>query len=408
MQPRWRVALYSHDTVGFGHTRRNLLIAHTLVRHMANVLLVAGAPESTAFSIPQGADCLALPALWKASDGRYRARRLDIGTDELIQLRANTIRAALEAFRPDALIVDKVPRGAMGELDPVLESLRRRGGTRCILGLRDVLDDKETVAREWSSARGDETIRRYYDAVWVYGDPTVFDPVKEYGFSDEVAAKVRYTGFLDQTRWLDYDPPGTDDLAAGLSELEGRVALCLLGGGEDGVPLAEAFMQADLPSDTSGVLLTGPLMPGEDRRRLRRAAESRSRMHVIEFLPQPISLVKRADRVIAMGGYNTVGEVLSFEKRALIVPRVRPRTEQLIRAQRLQELGMLDLLPPAQVSPRALTEWLCRNVPNPRVRDRIDLGGLARIPGLLNGVLSPTAHPGPFPGPAVEVPQVAY
>jgi predicted glycosyltransferase len=50
-----------------------------------------------------------------------------LGTDELITLRANTIVAALEAFKPDALIVDKVPRGAMGELEPALEALHRRG-----------------------------------------------------------------------------------------------------------------------------------------------------------------------------------------------------------------------------------------------------------------------------------------
>ena len=34
-----------------------------------------------------------------------------------------------------------------------------------------------------------------------------------------------------------------------------------------------------------------------------------------------------------MGGYNTFCEVLSFDKRALIVPRHTPRLEQAIRAE---------------------------------------------------------------------------
>jgi predicted glycosyltransferase len=34
-------------------------------------------------------------------------------------------------------------------------------------------------------------------------------------------------------------------------------------------------------------------------------------MQLIDFLPEPVALVERADRVIAMGGYNTVCEVLS-------------------------------------------------------------------------------------------------
>jgi predicted glycosyltransferase len=397
MMTNLRIAIYSHDTVGLGHTRRNLLIAHTLVRQMADVLLVAGAPESTAFSIPPGADCLALPALCKGMDGRYRPRRLNMETDDLISLRSKTICAALEAFRPDVLIVDKVPRGAMGELEPALESLRRRG-TRCVLGLRDVLDDKETVAREWNASKNDEAIRLYYDAVWVYGDPAVFDTVREYGFVDEVAAKSRYLGFLDQSRWLDFDPGGNDDGMEGLLPREGRMALCLVGGGEDGAPLAEAFVQADFPKDTTGVLLTGPLMPARNRCLLRRYAENRSHLRVIEFLSQPIPLVRRADRVVAMGGYNTVSEVLSFEKPALIVPRVRPRTEQLIRAERLKELGVLDLLLPGRVSPGALTEWLGRDLPHPRVRERIDLGGLARIPGLMEELVSARAPSSSFGG----------
>jgi len=66
------------------------------------------------------------------------------------------------------------------------------------------------------------------------------------------------------------------------------------------------------------------------------------------------------------------------------VPRVSPKPEQLIRAQRMRELGLIDLLHPEQLSPRALTEWLARDLgPPPPSRSRIDFDGLARIPGLL-------------------------
>ena len=42
----------------------------------------------------------------------------------------------------------------------------------------------------------------------------------------------------------------------------------------------------------------------------------------------------RAAGVVAMGGYNTFCEILSFDKPALIVPRTVPRLEQFIRASR--------------------------------------------------------------------------
>src|SRR3546814_8340015 len=45
------------------------------------------------------------------------------------------------------------------------------------------------------------------------------------------------------------------------------------------------------------------------------------------------SLMDRAVGVVCMGGYNTFCEVLSFAKRALVVPRTEPRMEQHIRSE---------------------------------------------------------------------------
>ena len=87
-------------------------------------------------------------------------------------------------------------------------------------------------------------------------------------------------------------------------------------------------------------------------------------------------------------------EVLSFEKHALIVPRVRPKPEQLIRAERMRDLGLIDMLHPDQLNPRALTRWLARDLgPPPACRSLIDFNGLTRIPNLLADVLEVSAGP---------------
>src|SRR2546426_7873909 len=110
-----RVALYSHDTMGLGHMRRNLLLAHALKRSplQAVVLMIAGAREASLLTSAAGVDCVALPSLRKDGDGYYQPRHLEIPLHELLGLRAQTARAALEAFDPDVLIVDNVPRGAV-------------------------------------------------------------------------------------------------------------------------------------------------------------------------------------------------------------------------------------------------------------------------------------------------------
>jgi predicted glycosyltransferase len=385
-----RVALYSHDTMGLGHMRRNLLIARSLTGCASTpvILMIAGAREAGALPLPPGVDCLTLPSLGKDFEGRTCCRNLDLELSALLALRSKTIAAALDAFEPDVLIVDKVPRGAGHELDTSLEAIRSHGLTRCVLGLRDVLDDPETVRREWDEARTDEKITTYYDAIWVYGDPALYDPVREYGFSPEVAGKVRFTGYLDQ-RWRLQGLGSGEDPLARLGLPEGRFILCQLGGGQDGAALAEAFVHARLPEDANGVLLFGPYLPADVRERILQQAANRPRFRVLEFVSEPSRLLCRADRVIAMGGYNTVCELLSYQRTSLIVPRIHPRREQIIRAERLRDLGLIDMLHPDNLTPDALSEWLCRNVPAPPpVQSRFNWDGLANLPRLLDELLA--------------------
>jgi predicted glycosyltransferase len=112
---------------------------------------------------------------------------------------------------------------------------------------------------------------------------------------------------------------------------------------------------------------------------------------VLKFVTDPDLLLSLAERVIAMGGYNTVCEVLSFHKRALIVPRMKPRREQFIRAERLHQLGLLDMLPFGQVTPRALADWLaCNREPPQPVHKQVDFDGATNLPRLVTEVLAAT------------------
>ncbi|HEY9627458.1 MAG TPA: glycosyltransferase [Coleofasciculaceae cyanobacterium] len=387
-----RIALYSHDTMGLGHKRRNLLIAQTLASSAlpADVLLISGMQDASGLAIP-GVDYLTLPALHKGVDGQYQSRRLNISLKDMITLRSQVIRTTLEAFKPDILIVDNVPRGAVRELDLTLRYLREQGNTRCILGLRDVLDEPIAVQREWDYAANEEAIREYYDEVWVYGDRSVYDITQEYDFSADVTSKFRYLGYLDQRSRLKYIPAESLRAVADLELPQGQLAVCLVGGGQDGASLAQAFAQATLPPQTNGVIVTGPFMSSRVRRQLQ-AAQS-ARLRVLDYLPEPTLLLRQADWVVAMGGYNTTCEILSFEKRSLIVPRVKPRREQIIRAERLQQMSMVDLLHPEQMNAFALSDWMAQAKAAPQVRDRLDLNGLTLLTQRVEQMLTPPHYP---------------
>src|SRR3546814_12566057 len=81
-------------------------------------------------------------------------------------------------------------------------------------------------------------------------------------------------------------------------------------------------------------------MHRERRADCRGRVARRPRFEAITFDAHMEHLVQNAVGVIAMGGYNTFCELLSLTKRAVIVPRKRPRMEQFIRASRAQALGL--------------------------------------------------------------------
>jgi predicted glycosyltransferase len=111
-------------------------------------------------------------------------------------------------------------------------------------------------------------------------------------------------------------------------------------------------------------------------------AERLPNVYTLTFEARLEHLMARARGIVAMGGYNTFCEILSFDKPALIVPRTTPRLEQFIRAQRAAELGLAAMLPdehhrdPA-VMAAALLQLTQQKPPSAVV-----------VPGLLDGMAS--------------------
>lgn len=363
-RPRQRIALYSHDTVGLGHTRRQLAIAHALSAHRpeADLLMLTGNPEATLLPVPARTDLVTLPTVTKDAAGRYVPRRLGSGLDQVLSVRRAVLTAALTSFAPDLLIVDKVPSGLAGELSDALEALSDT--CRIVLGLREVLDDPATTRAEWRRDRTEEVIARYYDEVWVHGDVEVFDPAHEYGWQASTRARtvpLGYLGHLDDRS--DRCDPGTGGPRPVPGSPSRPYVLCQIGGGADGHALARTFLQAPLPTGHDGLVLAGPYLPHEHRRELETLAADpahRGRMRVLPFTDRPQDLLASAAAVVSMAGYNSTVEILSTAVPALLVPRIRPRREQLIRARALAARGAVDVLEPDDLTAHAVGRWTAR------------------------------------------------
>lgn len=378
-----RVAFYSHDATGLGHVRRNLGLARSLsgLDPRPQILMVAGTGDAARLELPPETDLMILPGIHKDRDGRYRPRRLDPREfDRILELRRATIAAALTAFDPDLLVVDRYARGFRGELEPALEALTRRG-TRVVLGIRDVIDAPDVVRANWADEATDEALARWYEAILAFTDPEVLQPLA--ALPTRPPVPVHPTGYLvparrERRRDGHGIEIGDDD----------RLVLCTVGGGADGREVTEAVARAPIPAGFRVVILTGPQMPVDERLRLEAQAQRSPGLTIVEMVADTRPLLARADAVIAMAGYNTASELLSIDAPVLLIPRPFPRQEQRIRAAAFASRGLADVLERDEASPEAIGAWIVRSVDAPRVhRDFVDRDGYRAAAALIGGFL---------------------
>ncbi len=381
-----RVLVYSHDTFGLGNIRRMLEIARHLVEvdEDVNVLIVSGSPMLHAFRIPSRIDYLKLPCLARSIDGNYGVKFLEMGYTETIQMRSNLIVSVVRDFRPDLILVDKKPLGVDNELDAALRSTRNfRNPPKIVLLLRDILDSPEATIPVWDKHRYHDLIDTLYDHVLVVGSPEVFDMAKEYRFPKSTNAKLSYCGYIGRAR----SRVRRDDIRLSLGVTNGKLVVVTVGGGEDGRHVMTNYLAglAMLPPTAAikTLMVCGPEMSESGRGEIECIASGLTNVIVREFSDDVMGLIDAADLVVAMGGYNTVCEIMTLRKRAILIPRTRPVQEQWIRAERLAVLGLARVIHPDLLTPlcmiRTVYEELDRGNVHAGQMYRLDMNGLDRV-----------------------------
>jgi predicted glycosyltransferase/glycosyltransferase involved in cell wall biosynthesis len=380
------VFLYSHDTFGLGHLRRNLAIAEQLLSpaYGCNVWLLSGSPLLRQWDLPAGLNVQPLPPVVKTGAERYAPRTGNLPFGLHKGYRESLILQTVMRERPDVI--------------------RNLPDTRVILGLRDIIDTPSAVRDLWREEDTYALLSCAYDEILVYGSKNLFDAAEAYDLPPRLAEKLRYTGYVARPA-----PEPVSEPWPGLETQPGLRVLVTAGGGGDGYAMMDAYIKAlsQLPPGTiASLLVPGPLMPPDQAAALRAAAAPRADVAFLRFTTDLVKLLSQAEAVVAMGGYNTTTEILAARKRAIIVPRATPRAEQLIRARILEKLnvvalaeegeGLADRL--AVLLPAVLTDIAGQESD----WSQIDLDGAARAAALVadhppkqvtQAVATQTSHP---------------
>jgi predicted glycosyltransferase len=385
----YNILMYSHDTYGLGHIRRTMAIASQLREPNINILILTGSPIAGRFSFPEQIDFVRIPGMIKMTNEEYLPLSIKINAQHALDIRKNIITATAKTFQPHLFIVDKEPLGLKKEVLPTLLWLKRcQPNTQTILGLRDIMDDRDTVRQDWNKKGIYDILDTLYSEIWVYGNREFYDPIEEYAIPACVSRKMVFTGYIPRKM------PSESQIHKarkdqGLENGE-KLIVVTTGGGGDGYCVMDAYLTMlereprSLPIKT--VLITGPFMPKQDRKKVFKRARKLG-VRTYHFYRNMEKLMAAADLVVSMGGYNTICELLSLGTVPLIVPRDTPRKEQLIRARIFHRHHLVDYIPWHQCGAESMREKVFTLLANPAAItgaiSRFQMTGISTMRGRL-------------------------
>ena len=375
-----KVLIYSHDSFGLGHLRRCRAIAHSLVDTYkgVSVLILSGSPIISRFDFKARVDFIRIPGVVKLRNGDYTSLGLHIELNQTLAIRASIIQHTAEIYSPDIFLVDKEPLGLRGEVAETLRLLKLRGTTN-ILGLRDVMDDSEALQAEWQRKHVVPALNNLYHEIWVYGSETIVDPIQGIKLPQTTRNKMRYVGYLRRQLPVKTYLP---------REYRKKPYLLITtGGGGDGVDLVDWVVRAYESASSSdllpGLIVLGPFMPKDAQREFQNRIRKISNLKVKTFDTYLEVLIANAKGVVAMGGYNTFCEIMSFDKKAVLVPREVPRLEQRIRAEFAADKNLVTMLSTDDIENTQVMVDALINLPNQPLPSQYDseslLNGLENV-----------------------------
>jgi predicted glycosyltransferase len=369
-----KLLFYCQHILGIGHLIRSMEIVRGLLADF-EICFVNGGRVVEDFPIPAGVQVVNLPAI--ATDPEFQAlRAIDPHQDleAVFDLRTSILLELVDGFEPDLLVIELFPFGRRRfstELIPWIERAKARGA-KIVCSLRDIVVTKQDQTRHEDKIC--RLINQYFDLLLIHGDPT-FQPL-ELSFSrvKDLNCPVFYTGYVVQeSADIEAELPLVDSDGQRPVGDHRPLILTSVGGGRFGHELlfcvveAAQYLEA-LPHQV--LVFTGPFCPPAVFTALEIKAAQRPNVTLQRYTPNLLAHMHQADLSISMAGYNTTMNVLTSGLRAMVLPFTgNDDQEQTLRAERLEELGIVRVIRPDDLHPERFAQ---------RVVDCLQEGPVAR------------------------------
>lgn len=335
--------------------------------------------------VARAPDPPALRRLWlpplARSDGHLVALDGRTPVAAVLAERAARLAAAIDALRPDALLVDHYPLSKWElatEITAAIAATRRANrAARVFCSLRDVVPQTrhEHADAAAYAARVLGELRAGFDGVLVHADPAFTRLEDHFAAAAALPRPTVYTGFVSPAA-----PPAAAAPAAAV--------LLSCGGGAGALPFLLAAIAAFERLAAEGavghlplVVFAGSFATGAELERL--AAAARGPIRLRRFAPDFATALGGSALSISRAGYNTCAALLRARAPAVLVPDPT-MSDQTYRARRFAALGLARTVEGDPPAVDALVTAMRGALSGPPPRHAFDLEGVAHTAAALS------------------------
>lgn len=234
---------------------------------------------------------------------------------------------------------------------------------------------------EKKTGRVEETcqlIEDHYDKILVHSDPNIIPLQATFPATERIADKITYTGFVI---------PSSSDSPT----MAPRDVIVSAGGGAFGGALMDTALKTAINRpDLTWYMSTGPNLSEQQFNLLNTRCPDHVKL--VRYISNLANQMKLAKVSISQCGYNTAMDVLAAHKespcRAVFVPYdTEGQSEQIRRAQLLEEAGYAVNLPQSKLTDEGLSQAIDQAMGLPNVDLAVDFDGVDNTARLLRSWL---------------------
>ncbi|MUG92070.1 glycosyl transferase [Scytonema sp. UIC 10036] len=353
-----KIMFYCQYHLGMGHLIRSVEILHSLAKDF-KVCFVKAGTEVQELEIPPAVEVVTLPLLL-SENKQIKVADSSQNLEEVKENRKNLLLKVFDEFKPDCLITEGYPfKKYQFEFEsiPLLERIQSTGrSTKVVCSLRDIVMAQPYQNRAEVLEKTCKLLNQYYDMLLVHSDPQFHRLEESFSRVKDIHCDIRYTGYVAQSLPENCAIADKDFFSLNMKE---PMILVSVGGGQLGHELLESIVEVSsiieffLPHQI--IVFTGPFIPDNKFLELQESVKERTNISIRKYTPHLLKYMEKAAISISLGGYNTTMNIVRTGVRAMILPSNKD-WEQEIRAEKLEKLGMVEVIRPYDLEPVNFTK----------------------------------------------------